>query len=132
MNEINLKEVEQLIKTATEFRDKEKEKYQVGMLWEQGINSLESSLASLSQLQIRGVELRTAKKDNLRILRTSLMNFLELGLALGIGNRSGVQAKIKYIDAVLNEAKKLKKQPGKVQVKGKIVNPSPSNEPKQA
>ena len=114
MESINLKEVEQLIKTATEFKDKEKEKFKVGLIIKESIDALRSTLSSLEQLEARGDKINSARKDNLKTLRLILLNILDLSLILGVGSRPGVELLISQLEAKISPTKKEKKTPIKV------------------
>ena len=110
MNEINLKEVEQLIKTATEFRDKEKEKFRVGSIWKESIEALRVTIASLEQLRSRGEKVDSARQSNIQNLRKIVLNLLEIGGVLGLANNSGATLLKSQIDAKFKAEKAQRKQ----------------------
>jgi len=114
MDKIDLKEVEKLIKTATEFRDKEKEKFKVGLILKESIDSLRRTISSLAQMELRGEKVNSARLDNMRALRLLLLNLIDLGIILGMVERSGVLPLIAELEAKTGSRKQAKSQPAKV------------------
>jgi len=114
MEKIELKEVEKLIKTATEFRDKEKEKFKVGLILKESIDALRRTISSFEQLQLRGEKVNSARLNNMRTLRQILLNLIDLGEILGLVGGSGVSPLKRQLETKISPMKKAKKEPIKV------------------
>jgi len=76
----HLKDFEQFVDVAMLLRNKEKEKYLVGVQLQEAINLLRKVLPSLSQME----NVRSARQDNIQFLRIVLVNLLDAGLTLEV------------------------------------------------
>jgi hypothetical protein len=109
-----LKELQKTIETLTAFSETEKQKFKVGLILKESIDNLRKCLSSLEQMHIRGEKVNSARQDNLKILRIILLNFLDLSLILGVGERSGATLlKTQLLDKI-SPVKKSKKKGLKV------------------
>ena len=89
MENIKLKEVDELIKTLTTFAEKEKEKFRVGLLLGESIRALQTCASSLEQLRLRGEKVDSTRNRNIKNLKKIRLNLIEVCKTLGIGGSSG-------------------------------------------
>ena len=114
MEKLDIKELEKTIRELTTLREQEKEKYLVGSIWKESVDALRICISSLEQLEIRGEKINSVRQDNLTNLRKILLNLLQIGGLLGIGNRSGVTELKRQVEGKISPSKKAKKEPVKV------------------
>ena len=82
MENLRLKELDELIKSLTALRNKEDEKYRAGALARQSLEKIKMAVNSLSQLKVRGEKIDSARRNNLGILKEILKNLEELNALL--------------------------------------------------
>jgi len=105
-----LKDFNEFVKTATFFREEEQKKFLVGIYLQESIKAIRHIIPSIAQ---RG-EAVTHRRDNIRDLQITLINLIDLSLALGVGNEKECKAlKSQTLGQIGNKRRKpVKKQAG--------------------